>query len=95
MQGYELEVLAGLGIFFGCFARTLIPFLKKRKAEIEAGKQFKWQHLYTITFILDGFIALITTMTLLPMFQIPTEFIFPVALIFGWGSQDLLNKIAK
>lgn len=95
MLGIPTEVLAGLGIFFGCFLRTLIPFLKKRKSEIEAGKPFKWEHLYTITFILDAFIALVITMTVLPLFQIPAEFVFPGALVFGWGSQDALNKLAK
>lgn len=92
---YEVEVLAALGIFFGCFARAFLPFLRKKTEEAKAGQQVKWEHRYTWTLIFDIFVAMITTMLLLPSFPIPIESIFPTAFIFGWASQDIVNQVVK
>lgn len=92
---YEVEIIAALGIFFGCLARAILPFLKKKAAAVKAGQQVKWENRFTWTLIFDLFVAMITTMLILPMFQIPTEFVFPYAFTFGWASQDMLNKVAK
>ena len=95
MNGYELEILAGLGIFFGCFARSFLPFLRKKAESAKSGQGISWEGRYTWTLLFDATVAIIATMFLLPMFRIPTEFVFPGAFIFGWASQDVVNKIAK
>lgn len=92
---YEVEILAALGIFFGCLSRTILPFLKKKYEAVKAGQQVKWENRYIWTLLFDLFVAMITTMLLLPTFKIPVEYLFPYAFTFGWASQDIVNKLAK
>lgn len=91
----EVEIIAMLGIFFGCFARTILPFLKKKYEAAKTGQEIKWENRYIVTVIFTLFVAMTTTMLILPAFQIPSEGIFPVAFTFGWASQDIVNKVAK
>ena len=87
----ELEVFAGLGIFFGCFGRAFLPFLKKKA---ESTETIKWQARYTWTIVFNVFIAAAVTMMILPSFQVPAQFVFPLAFTYGWSSQDIVNKLA-
>lgn len=91
----EVEVIATLGIFFGCLSRAILPFLKKKSEAVKAGQQVKWEGRYVWTLIFALFVAMITTMLILPTFNIPSESIFPIAFTFGWASQDIVNKVAK
>lgn len=91
----ETEIIVALGIFFGCLARAILPFLKKKSEAAKAGQQVKWEGRYVWTLIFTLFVAMITTMLLLPTFKIPAEYVFPYAFIFGWASQDIVNKVAK
>ena len=91
----EVEVIAALGIFFGCLARAILPFLKKKAAAAKAGQEVKWESRYVWTIIFTLFVAMITTMLILPTFQIPSASIFPIAFYFGWASQDIVNKVTK
>ena len=88
----EIEILAGLGIFLGCFGRTIFPFLKKKA---ESGGSVKWEGRYTWTVIFTVFLAGVTTMFILPSFQIPSNFVFPMAFIQGWGAEDIVNRVVK
>ena len=87
----ETEALAALGIFFGCFGRAFLPFLKKKA---ESDQPMKWQSRYTWTIVFNLFISAAVTMMILPSFQVPPEFIFPLAFAYGWSSQDIINKLA-
>lgn len=89
----EIEILAGLGIFFGCFGRAMLPFLKKR-AEGTKG-QIKWEGRYTWTVLFAVGISFVATMFILPTLRIPSEYIFPIAFMQGWAAEDIINKIAK
>lgn len=91
----EIEVIAALGIFFGCLSRAILPFLKKKYQAADNDEDFKWENRYVWTIIFTLFVALITTMLLMPTFSIPKESAFPAAFIFGWASQDIVNKVAK
>jgi len=91
----EVEIIALVGIFFGCFARTLFPFLKKRYEAAQSEQQVKWEHRYTVTIIFNLFVAMTTAILMLPAFQMPPSGVFPVAFTFGWASQDIMNKVAK
>jgi H+/Cl- antiporter ClcA len=90
----EVEVLAGLGMFFGCFGRAFLPFLKKQADAANRGQQIKWDKRYIWTIIFAIFISIVATMLILPSFQMPTQFVFPLAFTYGWASQDIVNKIA-
>jgi hypothetical protein len=91
----EIEVIAALGIFFGCLSRAILPFLRKKAEAVKAGQQVKWEGRYVWTIIFTLFVAMISTMLLLPTFNIPSEYIFPYAFTFGWAAQDIVNKVAK
>jgi len=91
----EIEVLAALGIFFGCLARAVLPFFRKKAAAVKAGEQVKWEGRYVWTIIFAVFVSIIATMLILPSFQIPAAYAFPAAFLYGWAAQDIVNKVAK
>ena len=91
----EIEVLAALGIFFGCLSRTILPFLKKQNQAAKENTQLVWDKRYVWTIILTLFVAMISTMLLLPSFQIPTQYAFPLAFAYGWAANDMINRVAK
>jgi len=91
----EIEVLAALGIFFGCLGRAILPFLKKKAEAAKSDEVVRWEGRYVWTIIFAIFVSIITTMLVLPSFQIPSSYIFPIAFALGWGSQDMINRIAK
>lgn len=87
------EVAAALGIFMGCLARAILPFLKKKYQEPDAG--IRWEGRYTWTLIFSIFISFVAATFMLPTFQIPLTNIFPLAFITGWSSLDIVNGLAK
>lgn len=91
----DVEILAGLGIFFGCFARTFLPYLKKKAKDPTGGGQVRWEHRFTWTLVFTVFVAGITTFMILPSFQVPPEFAFPMAFSYGYTAEDIVNKVAK
>jgi H+/Cl- antiporter ClcA len=92
---FPIEVLAGFGIFAGCLARAVLPFLKKKGKAVEKGQTVKWDNRFLWTAVFSLFIAGVTTMLILPTFQVPGEFIFPAAFIYGWTAEDIVNKVAN
>lgn len=90
-----VEVIAGVGIFLGCFARAMFPFFRKKAEAAKNAEVVKWENRYLWTIIFAVFVSVITTFTILPGFQIPTEFVFPGAFLEGWAVQDIVNKVAK
>lgn len=90
-----LEGLALGGIFLGCLARSLIPFLKKRANAVEQGINFRWESRYIWTIFLALATSMVTAILLLPTFNIPETSVFPIAFTFGWAAQDIMNRMAK
>lgn len=91
----EIEVIAGLGIFLGCFSRAVLPFFRKKAAAVKTGEQVKWEGRYVWTLLFAIFVSMIATMLILPSFQIPTAYAFPAAFLHGWAAQDIVNKVVK
>jgi len=87
------EVAAALGLFMGCLARAVLPFLKKKYPEAEAG--IRWQNRYTWTLVFSIFMSFVAATFLLPAFEIPANNVFPLAFIMGWSSLDIVNGLAK
>lgn len=90
-----VEVVVGVGIFLGCFARAMFPFFRKKAEAAERGEAIRWEGRYLWTIIFAFFVSFVTTMMLLPGFQIPSGFVFPAAFLEGWAVQDIVNKVAK
>jgi len=93
-----VEVLAGIGIFLGCFGRAFFPYLQKKRNAAKDGDPFKWDSRFLWTAIFSFFIAGISTMLALSSFQIPTGSllaIFGAAFVYGWGVEDITNKVVK
>ena len=88
-----VEVSAALGLFMGCLARALLPFLKKKYQEAEAG--IRWENRYTWTLVFSIFMSFVGATFLLPAFDIPANNVFPLAFIMGWSSLDIVNGLAK
>jgi len=95
MLGIPIEIVAGFGIFLGCFGRTLFPFLRKKAEAIKANEPVKWERRYLWTIIFAILVSFIATMMILLTFEIPAEYIFPLAFLQGWAFQDIINKVAK
>lgn len=89
------ELIAGLSVFLGCLLRVMLPFFKKQAQAAEKGQVVKWERRYAWTMSFGFLTAFIATMLIFPSFEVPAENIFPVAFLFGWGSQDVLNTIVK
>jgi len=87
------EVAAALGLFMGCLARAVLPFLKKKYQEAEAG--IRWENRYTWTLVFSIFMSFVGATFLLPAFDIPANNVFPLAFIMGWSSLDIVNGLAK
>jgi hypothetical protein len=97
MWGIPIELVAGFGIFLGCFGRAMLPFFRKKAECVKAGDHVgcKWQRRYLWTIIFAVFVSFIATMMILPSFQIPPQYLFPNAFFHGWAAQDIINKVAK
>lgn len=91
----ETEILAALGIFSACLARTVIPFLRKKAEAVEKGQIVKWENRFLWTLIFAIFVSIVSTMLILPAFEIPSSFVFPMAFAYGWAAQDITNKVVK
>jgi len=87
----EAEVIAAIGIFLGCFGRAFLPFLKKKA---DSAAPLKWDSRYTSTILFNLAVAVVVTMMVLPSFEVPSQFILPLAFVYGWSSQDIVNKLA-
>jgi hypothetical protein len=89
------ELIVGGGLFLGCAMRALLPFFRKQAQAAEKNQSVKWEkrYIYTIIFAFIG--AFIETMIIIPTFQIPSTYIFPMAFVQGWGTQDIINSFVK
>jgi hypothetical protein len=81
------------GIFLGCLARTLIPWLKKRKEAAKTGEAIKFDNSFLITLALGLAVSMTTAMLVYPQFVLAEGVAFPAAFIFGYGAQDLTNGL--
>jgi uncharacterized membrane protein YbjE (DUF340 family) len=90
----DTEIIIALGIFLGCLLRAILPYLKKKHEAVQAGQQIQWESRYVWTLCFTLVVSLITTILIIPTFQIPLENAFPLAFAFGWASQDIVNKVA-
>ena len=77
-------------LFAGCFMRTIIPFLKKRKKAVESGEPLKWDNTFLITMIFGLAVSLVVAFISYPSMG---EATIPIAFGFGWASQDIINKV--
>jgi hypothetical protein len=87
------EAAAALGLFMGCLARAVLPFLKKKYQEEQP--TIRWENRYTWTLIFSVFISFVAATILLPTFETPATHVFPLAFIMGWSSLDIVNGLAK
>ena len=85
--------MAFTGIFLGCFARAVLPFLKKLKqySESETPVQWQWRYMWSpfVSLMLSG----ITAAVVLPSFNLPDGVVFPLAFSVGWTSTDIFNTM--
>lgn len=87
------QLLAFVGIFLGCFARAILPFLKKLNQQAEAENPPPWKWRYCWSGLVALLVSGIAAMVVLPSFQIPDAGMFPLACAFGWAATDVLNTM--
>ena len=90
-----IEIIGGLGIFLGCLSRAILPFFRKKAEAAESGTDVRWEGRFTWTIVFTVFVAVVSTFLIMPSFQIPDGYIFPMAFAYGWAAQDIVNKVAK
>jgi len=81
------------GIFLGCLARTFIPWLKKKKEAAKADQPFKFDNSFLITMAFGLAVSMTTAIMIYPQFVMAEGAAFPAAFIFGYGTQDLTNRL--
>jgi hypothetical protein len=87
------------GIVAAVLLRTLLPYAKKLRDAEERGEPTPaWNHKYTWTCITALVTSFVTTLLILPAFNVPQTTtglfaIFIVAFGYGWGINDAANKI--
>ena len=95
------ELAIFLGVFLGCLARSLVPFMRKlSKFAKWEGKPFTWDHHYTASMIVAIFVGFVAS-----MFVLPTAIAehglgggllaFAGAFLIGFGSNGIVNEIMK
>ena len=80
------------GIFLGCLARTFIPWLKKKKEAAKASQPFKFDNSFLITMAFGLAVSMTTAIMIYHQFVVSGA-AFPAAFIFGYGAQDLTNRL--
>ena len=88
-----VEIISFFGILLAVTFRTFIPVIKKMQ---EPG--FKWDQSYTVTAFIAFIIGGATAGLAFPAFPIPATVVswfslFWLAFGYGWGLNDLMNKI--
>lgn len=88
----EQYILILLAIIAGCIMRTLVPYLVKLKK----GEITQFDLKFAATFILAIIVGIIAGIVVFPTFIAPTGNLFTIilaALLWGWGSQSVINNI--
>lgn len=94
LEMIPVELLAAGGLFLGCFARAILPFLKKKYQETD-DVAIRWEGRYTWTLVFALFASFVVAVLLFPSFDIPDTNAFPLAFAMGWTSQDIINMMVK
>jgi len=89
------EIATAGGLFFGCLARALLPFFRKKYQAAEAGENIKWEGRYAWTLVFALFTSFIVATLLLPTFDVPPVNVFPLAFAVGWSAQSITNMMVK
>ena len=94
------ELIIFLGVFLGCLARSLVPFMRKLGELAKEGKPLAWDHRYTASLIVAVFVGFVAS-----MFVLPTAIVehalgsgllaFCGAFLIGFGSNSIVNEIMK
>lgn len=92
----DSQAVAFIFVFLGILTRTLLPYLRKRKEAIAAGKTLAFDNGYIITAIYAIVISLVTTMLIFASFTIPETAILYVAIAsftYGYTANDIVNEV--
>jgi len=92
------ELVIFLGVFLGCLARSLIPFMRKLGKLAREGKPLAWDHRYTVSLIVAVFVGFVASMFVMP--TVPAGLgsgitAFCGAFLIGFGSNSIVNEIMK
>ena len=93
------ELVIFLGVFLGCLARSLVPFMRKLGELAREGKPLAWDHRYTASLIVAtfaGFVASMFVMPAVPMAELGSGVAaFCGAFLIGFGSNSIVNEVMK
>ena len=93
------ELVIFLGVFLGCLARSLVPFMRKLGELAKEGKPLTWDHRYTASLVVAtfvGFVASIFVMPTVPTAELGSGVLaFCGAFLIGFGSNSIVNEIMK
>jgi len=92
------EIAASSGILLAIFARTMIPYWRKKLRAVERGEKIEWNKRYTVTSLLALLTSLIIATQTIPALTLPNDpisllYVFTMAFGYGWGLNDVYNKI--
>lgn len=88
----DINIIILISIIVGCILRTLIPYLTK----ISSGEIQVFDKKFLASFALAIVLGIVAGITIFPSFIIPTGPVFMIiiaALLWGWGSQSIINTV--
>jgi len=93
------ELVIFLGVFLGCLARSLIPFMRKLAMFAKEHEPFSWDHRYTASLIVAVFVGFVASIFVLPTIVEhglgSGVLAFCGAFLIGFGSNSIVNEIMK
>jgi len=76
----------------------MIPYWRKKLRAVERGEKIEWNKRYTVTSLLALLTSLIIATQTIPALTLPNDpisllYVFTMAFGYGWGLNDVYNKI--
>jgi len=93
------SLVAFFGVLFAVAMRSLLPYVRKIREASDRGEDVPiWSHRYTITGLSALLTGLVVTLLAFPTLTVPAEptsliYVFVVAFGYGWGLNDVYNKV--
>jgi hypothetical protein len=89
------EVIAFIGVFLGCLARTVLPYLKKARDAATENKPFKFDYKFAITSVvafIESIVVSILLFTKVPIdVSISGVYLFISSFSWAYTTNDFIN----
>ena len=92
------QIVAFLGILLGVLIRMLIPAMQSYRKAMEEGKEWHWNHKYTMSALISFVVGLATTAIGFGMFTIPEVYDLTLlisTIVYGFGLDVVITEVLE